>query len=226
MDRFVIATIKSWNIQLYNELNKKYPKQYFLIDDPDNLTFEKLSELKPRYVFFPHWSSIIPDQIYQNFECVIFHMTDVPFGRGGSPLQNLISRGLYQTKICALKCQKELDSGPVYLKTDFSLEKGSAQELFSQASVCVFEMLEKIVLTRPEPVEQQGDVVYFKRRTPQMSELTPAMEVHEIYDQIRMLDAQDYPRAFIPYGDYILSFEQAQLHGGSVTATVTFKKNE
>ncbi len=26
------------------------------------------------------------------FECVCFHMTDVPYGRGGSPLQNLIIR--------------------------------------------------------------------------------------------------------------------------------------
>ena len=31
-------------------------------------------------------------EIHENYKCIIFHMTDLPFGRGGSPLQNLISR--------------------------------------------------------------------------------------------------------------------------------------
>ena len=45
-------------------------------------------------------------------------MTDLPFGRGGSPLQNLIERGIKQTKISAIKCVKELDGGDIYLKRD------------------------------------------------------------------------------------------------------------
>ncbi len=49
-----------------------------------------------------------------NFNCVVFHMTDLPFGRGGSPLQNLISRGIYKTKISAIKVVKEIDAGPIY----------------------------------------------------------------------------------------------------------------
>ena len=51
-------------------------------------------------------------------------MTDVPFGRGGSPLQNLISRGIYETKISAFRCVAEMDAGPVYPKRPFSLAEG------------------------------------------------------------------------------------------------------
>ena len=61
---------------------------------PAELTRAALEQAKPRYVFFPHWSHIIPEDIHGAFECVIFHMTDLPFGRGGSPLQNLIARGI------------------------------------------------------------------------------------------------------------------------------------
>jgi methionyl-tRNA formyltransferase len=43
-------------------------------------------------------------------------MTDLPFGRGGSPLQNLISRKIYNTKLSAIRVVKELDAGPVFLK--------------------------------------------------------------------------------------------------------------
>ena len=43
-------------------------------------------------------------------------MTDLPYGRGGSPLQNLIVRGWKETKVLALKVVEELDAGPIYYK--------------------------------------------------------------------------------------------------------------
>ena len=45
-------------------------------------------------------------------------MTDLPYGRGGSPLQNLIARGFLETKISAILVEKQLDAGPVYLKME------------------------------------------------------------------------------------------------------------
>ena len=59
-------------------------------------------------------------------------MTDLPFGRGGSPLQNLITRGISKTKISALRCNEEIDAGPIYLKRPLSLH-GSAEEIYQLA---------------------------------------------------------------------------------------------
>ena len=42
-------------------------------------------------------------------------MTDLPFGRGGSPLQNLIVRGYKETMLSAIKCVGEVDAGPIYI---------------------------------------------------------------------------------------------------------------
>ena len=60
--------------------------------------------------------NIIPKKIYSNYDCIVFHMTDLPYGRGGSPLQNLIVRGHKETKISALNVQSGLDTGDIYLK--------------------------------------------------------------------------------------------------------------
>jgi methionyl-tRNA formyltransferase len=60
-------------------------------------------------------------------------MTDLPFGRGGSSMQNLISRGICQTKLSAIQCVEEIDAGDIYLKKDFSLKEGSAKELYLKA---------------------------------------------------------------------------------------------
>ena len=137
--RYVIATIKSWNIKAAKRFDSRNSDvKVLLITDRKDLTYQKVKAFKPRYIFFPHWSWIIPLDIFENLECVVFHMTDLPFGRGGSPLQNLIERGIYQTKISAIRVAEELDAGPVYLKRDLSLE-GSAEEIFKRACGIIFE---------------------------------------------------------------------------------------
>ena len=69
---------------------------------PENLVSELLEKINPDWIFFPHWSWIIPKSIYEKYTCVIFHMTDVPYGRGGSPLQNLIIKGHKSTLLSAI----------------------------------------------------------------------------------------------------------------------------
>lgn len=169
---------------------------FHFIEDKTALTNEFLSEIQPRYIFFPHWSYIIPASIYDNYECIIFHMTDVPFGRGGSPLQNLIIRGIYETKLSALRCVKELDAGPVYLQRSLSLW-GNAEEIYIRAAKEIELMIIQIVLTNPSSIEQNGQITTFKRRKPDESNLNDVKTLEEVFDYIRMLDAKDYPHAFL-----------------------------
>jgi len=204
----VIATTKEWNIDLFNDtIKEKYNS--VLISDPNELKLKTLQKLKPSYIFFPHWSWIIPSEIYENFECVIFHMTDLPFGRGGSPLQNLIALGEKETKISALKATKELDSGDIYLKSDLSLD-GTAQEIYKRASKIIYkEMIPKIIQNNPYPKKQEGDAITFARRTPKQSDISKLRTSKEIYDYIRMLDAPSYPHAFIETQNFKIEFKDA-----------------
>jgi len=57
-------------------------------------------------------------------------MTDLPLGRGGSPLQNLIERGIEKTKISALKVEDGVDTGDIFIKEPLNL-KGTAEEIFN-----------------------------------------------------------------------------------------------
>ena len=145
--------------------------------------------LKPRYVFFPHWSWKVPDDLVAAAECVCFHMTDVPFVRGGSPLQNLVVRGHAETKISALRMVSEVDAGPVYMKRSVSLE-GAAHEIFERCARTIFDMMEEIVVEQPEPVPQSGTPVVFPRRQPAESRLPQSGSPRAIYNHIRMLDAE------------------------------------
>lgn len=176
------------------------------------------------WVFFTFWSSYIPSSVYLNHRAVVFHMTDLPFGRGGTPLQNLIEHGFKSTKLSALKCVKELDAGPVYLKRELSLE-GSASQIFARAEELMPQMIEEIVVEEAVPTDQTGEVVRFRRRPPEMSRLSNEDPLESVYDKIRMVDADGYPRAYIDWAQYRIEFSNAEFANETVTGDFVIRKN-
>jgi len=216
---YVIASSKPWNKHLPDNLSAKTGQRFQLISNPLEITLEGLTELNPRYVFFPHWSHIIPANVFKNFECIIFHMTDLPFGRGGSPLQNLIVRGIYETQISALKCVKEVDAGPIYLKRPLSLH-GAAEDIYLRTAEVVEKMIIEIIKTDPQPMAQVGEPTFFKRRRQGQGNLLDAKSLEQAFDLIRMLDADGYPNAFVNVGGLRLEFTRASRKAGSLIADV------
>lgn len=223
MKSYVVAAIRPWNIDAFARHSAAWPGRWTLITEKEALTPERIAALKPRYVFFPHWSWRVPEAVLNAAECVCFHMTDVPYGRGGSPLQNLIAGGHTDTVVSALRMEPELDSGPVYMKRPLSLE-GRAQEVYERAAEVIFHMIAEIAQSEPAPVPQLGEPVFFPRRIPAQSEIPASASPDQLYDHIRMLDAEGYPHAFVEHGAFRLEFTgAARGPGDEITARVTIK---
>jgi methionyl-tRNA formyltransferase len=221
---FIVAGQHSWSKIVFDSLVKNVGNWHFISKESE-LTPAKIQELQPRYIFFVHWSLKVPKSILEKSECVCFHMTDVPYGRGGSPLQNLIIRGHKETKISALRMVEEFDAGPVYTKKPLSLE-GSAQEIFLRASKIIPTMIDEISGTNPIPEPQTGNPVIFKRRTPMESRIQGIENLDKFYDFIRMLDAEDYPKAFLEHEKFHMEFSDASLKDGTITASIKITKKE
>lgn len=215
----VLASNRPWNSKMADNLASRTGCKFVLIPDSAELTVSRLDPINPRFVFLPHWSHRIPENVFNQFECVVFHMTDLPYGRGGSPLQNLIARGIYETKISALRCVEEMDAGPIYLKKPFSLY-GSAEEIFLRASEIIEDMIVEILEKLPDPMPQEGVPTVFKRRRPEESDLTTAQTLEEAFDLIRMLDAEGYPNAFLNVGPFKIEFTRASRKTNYVLADV------
>lgn len=221
----VIASSKAWNRDLARRIEAATGRGVVAIGDPAELTVERLAKINPQYVFFPHWSHIIKKEIYNSFTCVIFHMTDLPYGRGGSPLQNLIVRGHDKTKISAIKCVKDLDAGPVYLKRDLTLH-GTAEEIFIRADSIIEGMIKDMIAKPHTPRPQRGTPVVFKRRTAADGALEQSMSLDQIFDLIRMLDGEGYPPAFLEIGSLRLEFTRPSRKVGAVVADVRITKSK
>jgi methionyl-tRNA formyltransferase len=220
METYIVAGTKTWNRRIFDEKIYHFQGNWVFIDTKDDLTFENVKKYNPRYIFFLHWSWKVPKEIICKYECVCFHMADVPYGRGGSPLQNLIIRGYHKTKLTALRMVEKLDAGPVYFKEDLSLE-GNAEEIYIRSSYLSAQMIRRIIEENPQPTPQEGEPIIFKRRKPSESQIPQLTPIQALYDFIRMLDAEGYPQAYLEHAGFRYEFRRAALYDGKVVADVT-----
>ena len=192
-----------------------------VVKNKDQLNIEFINDHKPDFIMFTHWSHKVPAEIYQNFKCICFHSTPLPYGRGGSPIQNMISLGHDETEVCSLLMTEEFDAGPIYIRSKVSLEGNLDQILVRIYKVIadqIFELLKKDI----EPIEQVGEVVKFSRiidNTIKFSE-----QLNKIFDKIRMLDSSIYPLSYIDVEDCKIEFKNAKYVEDQIQASVTIKK--
>jgi len=206
----VIACSKDWFFR--DTQVKKFIKQknIFILKKKKKLNIKNLNKINPKYIFFPHWGYKVEDNILENFKCICFHTAPLPFGRGGSPIQNLIKLGFKKSTVLAIKMEKILDSGPIYLKEKVDLS-GNLSEIFERISKKIFIMIRKFLKRKYIPKKQLGKIKNFKRLKEKNNSINFKSDLNIIYDQIRMLDDTSYPKAFIRKGEYKVQFFNAKI---------------
>ena len=174
--------------------------------------------IKFDYIFFPHYSRIVPVWFLAQNNCIGFHTGDLPKDRGGSPIQHKILRGEYFTFVSALKLIEKIDAGDIICREKISLEFGSIEETLKRISKIIAQMIFTILTENPVPIPQVGTGNISHRFKSQDSEFDlSTLKVREIYDRIRMLDGLDYPSARVVVGSYTLLMSNAQLRDGKLT---------
>lgn len=220
----IIATHKDYDIKNIDKIKQEFKQHtFYLISKKEDLNIKNIQKINPRYIFFPHWSFYIPKNIYEKYECIIFHLGDLPFGRGGSPLQNLIINGIYKSKISALRASDVLDGGDIYLKYNIIFKYFRAQVIYEKISKIIFtKLIPKILSSNIKPYQQKGEIFVFKRRTPEQSDMKTLenINIRKIYDFIRMLDAKDYPKAFLKIDNLKIQFFKASIKDNKINAKV------
>lgn len=203
--------------------NRIINKNSLILRKKKDLTYKKVKEVNPDYIMFPHWSYIVQDKIIDNFKCICFHSSPLPYGRGGSPIQNMILRGFKETEVCSLLMKKELDAGPVYLRSKVKLS-GSLDEILLRIYGAVADQIKIFKSKNITPKDQSGEVYKFRRLNLKDNNINFKDSLESIYDQIRMLDSDIYPAAYSKLGHYILDFKNAKLEKDVIKASVEIKR--
>jgi methionyl-tRNA formyltransferase len=217
----LVATIKKVHVSNFETLARRFPTRTFLlITKKEDLTVTRIEEMKPDIIFFPHWSWLIDREIVNRYECVIFHTSNLPHGKGGSPLQNQIVRKIYHSNVCAVRADETLDGGDIYCRRDIFLGLGSIEEILRVISETIFhDLIPSILEQNLVPEKQSGQSVVYRRRRQADSDLQAATIVNlvDLFDFVRMLDGEGYPKAFVELNNLVVELSEAHLKNGVVT---------
>jgi len=224
IDKFaVVAKHKIYFADVKSQF-QTYPINFDYFNDLEELV-EAKSNAEYKYIFFLHYSKIVPQKILDSYKCIGFHTGDLPNDRGGSPIQNKIISGEYKTKISAFQMTKDLDGGPVLCNRDIDLEFGNIEVIIAQISKLISEMIHEIIFTNPVPVPQLNIGKLHKRLTSKDSIMNiDELSLKQIYDKIRMLDGLNYPPAFLETSSYRLFFSNPTNTENGITCSVQIEE--
>lgn len=198
--RVACVGYRSWAINIYDRLAETLDDVFLIFRSSAQYKEEVLKDFRPDLVLFYGWSWHVPEQILQNYKCLMLHPSPLPKYRGGSPIQNQIIAGEKISKVSIFLMNNEIDAGDIVAQEDLSLE-GNLDEIFTRIEDSGVRLTLNILENGLKPVSQDhSKATYCKRRRPEDSEITieelTRSKAGYLSNKIRML-ADPYPNAFI-----------------------------
>tara|TARA_R110002060_G_scaffold50771_10_gene61690 strand:- start:1200 stop:1871 length:672 start_codon:yes stop_codon:yes gene_type:complete len=196
-----------WSNYLYDQLSINDPR-WQNVRDNDELRSLDLGLVD--YIFFFHWSDIVSSEIYDNCECVVIHTSNLPEGKGGSPIQNQIMGGIIQSNVNLLRMSRDVDAGPIYCSSPITLQ-GSLFDVWMSIAKISSCLIRKCVDENLEPQHQSEPTSSSYRRRKDNTLPLDNSDINVVYNFIQMLDAEGYPDSNIVLGNYSLHFSRAKI---------------
>jgi len=217
MEQYCIITNRSWGLGMVDRLkHERRDAEWKSLITDEFCVFDG-----SRYVFYLFWSDKVPKRLTDRGNCIGFHLCAGKYTAGGTPVQNAIAKGYTEGLIKAFIMDDGIDTGKVIGVSPVSLN-GSAEEIYLRMADVMYWMIIDIINGEVKPLTCANQAVggkRFKRRKPEDSRIKQGSLV-EIYDQIRMVDAEGYPNAFIDHDGYRYEFSRASLKTDHIAADV------
>ena len=214
---FLVSKDAPWSVKLMNSLSS-LNCHYF----NDESYINHLSQ-SPDWIFFFHWSKIVPKDVYERNRCVVIHTSNLPNGRGGSPIQNQILEGIVESRVNALVMEGEIDGGSIYYSLPVTLQ-GTISDIWSAIADRAAVLIKKCVQDNPTPKKQVGKSQKYKRNKTNNLPVCDTKDLEKIHRFIQMLDGDTYPKAFIEIGNFKLEFSRSKLGDSCVLSDVLIRK--
>ena len=195
-----------------------------LLFDPKNNWIEKylvmmsgIEELKERYrfrfscnpeelmgyevVFILGFTRILPKSFLESNKLnLVVHESELPKGKGFSPVQWQILEGKNRIPVCLFEAIEELDAGDIFGKAFIEL---SGYELFDeirqkQAAV-TRELISEFLIKYPHNTrtKQHGESSVYRKRSEQDDALNIDKTIMEQFNHLRIADNEKYPLYFV-----------------------------
>lgn len=165
--------------------------------------------------FFLGCEQIVPpDRLALNRHNLVVHASDLPRGKGWSPLTWQILEGRDDIPVVLFEAAERVDAGPIYGRRTMRFSGleliGEMREALARAT---FELCEEFLASYPEVVQagqtQEGEESFYPRRTPADSRIDPDRSLREQFRLLRVADNERYPCYFELGGEtFVLKIEK------------------
>lgn len=220
---YLVSKENYFSNELFNKLKNRYNMFEFINTKKKLEHCMNNNSLSSKFFFF-HWPYIVKKDIVDNYECINIHTSNLPYGKGGSPIQNQIMDNIITTKVNALRMTEEIDGGPIYCYRTISLQ-GSLFDIWLTIYNVTFDIICEIIDNKINPIYQkkiENETIYRRRRNNEIP-FEDDVNLETIYNFIRMLDSENYPNPNIKIGKYSLEFSRGKFDGNQILCDVTIK---
>lgn len=196
----VIDNPNSWFVPYGKELVTK-----FLERGHDATLVHTLDEIpKGDIAFFLSCEHIVSPAVRsKNTYNLVIHGSELPKGKGWSPLTWQILEGKHSIPITMFEAADAVDSGDVYGRASVTFE---GHELIDELRAGEAEGIMRLALSFVDAyphnaaTQQSGEESFYERRTPKDSELDPEKTIAEQFNLLRVVDNERYPAYFVHQG--------------------------
>lgn len=160
---------------------------------------EKISRC--RYLFLISCTTLLSQEKTKGIGLVcVIHESDLPKGRGWSPLAWQILEGKTEIVVSAIVCAEKVDSGDILAQRTLELDGSELSDEINKKTFLVKAFLVLDVINQPNQKPQVGEPTYYPKRTPKDSRLDPDKSIKEQFNLLRI--CEDRFPAFFELNDH------------------------
>lgn len=144
---------------------------------------------------------ISQDLLKKNNHNLIVHESDLPKGRGWSPLTWQVLKGKNKVAVTLFEASDKIDEGHIYIQ-DYIYLNGTelVDELRKKQAEVTYKLCNSFLQSYPKIINQKkiqkGQASYYKKRNPQDSKLDINLNIKDQFNLLRTCDNEKYPAWF------------------------------
>ena len=192
---------KSWIVPYTRTLSNRLIKYKHSV----HLVFNQTDIRKCDIAFYLGCTALVKSDIMNlGRSNIIVHPSNLPVGRGFSPLAWQILEGKSIVPVTLFEATDGVDEGDIYLSDVIRLNGTELNdEIKEKQGIVTTDLCLKYVelFGTHVPIKQKGEVTYYMKRGPLDSQLDPHKTIAEQFNLLRIVDNKRYP-AFFNYSGY------------------------
>ncbi len=194
----LLDSANSWIDKYIRQLKTDYKLDvkysFFFSYDPDDIKHFDI-------VFILGYTKILDKSFLDsNALTLLVHESDLPKGKGFSPVQWQVLEGKRIIPVCLIEATKKVDSGDIF---ETSIIELSGYELFPEIrekqAFATIEVIKRFLVKYPDNmrIKQIGEETYYRRRNMSDDALDIDKTIREQFNHFRIANNDEYPLYFI-----------------------------